>query len=342
MVVGALPASALEVVETKFVLEFTVVLFHPPARPRRGNEFGQGASTLQPCQLVKRGCGLLGGPFDQGDLFDAFGLRSLPPAVGCPQAKGGKASALRALTAVSPRHALPRRSGQRPGDGEQVLRLGREQGPTVRGPSSRHLGRHSKARFIRPTRGGPRHAQGVEEATSAQRRPPLEAAAVRLVGGHHPGGHLPAPRPVDESQGEGELALMDDLRRHTRLLAAGGVPGPTLGQIESPAKRLVGAVLLAGTVQAHGDLAVNLLAQRSAVLSCSLAECAPALGKLVSSMIPQSDGEKAVALARPSKSRSADHGLWLTNCCKAWSLWPRRVAIGSTLLRSPSSNKPRT
>ena len=76
---------------------------------------------------------------------------------------------------------------------------------------------------------------------------------------------------------------------------------------------------------------------------CTPAECWPALGKLVSS-------EDPVGPAGPSPSSwrvlpgsvSADHGLWPTKWCRSWSLSPSRVAIGSTLLRSPSSKSPRT
>ena len=48
VVMQALPGATLKVVQAEFLLGFAVVLRHPPARPRRGDEFAQGRFALQP------------------------------------------------------------------------------------------------------------------------------------------------------------------------------------------------------------------------------------------------------------------------------------------------------
>src|SRR3954451_22475896 len=73
-------------------------------------------------------------------------------------------------------------------------------------------------------------------------------------------------------------------------------------------------------------------------------ECSPFLGNPVSSM------SQATAFGKGHSKRSAiccqsgfhSHGLWLTNCCRLCSLPSgRRSAMAPTLLRSPSSKRPR-
>ena len=54
--VEALSASSLEVVQAEFVLEFALVLFHPPTRFGGGRQFDESHFFLrQMCQPVARG-----------------------------------------------------------------------------------------------------------------------------------------------------------------------------------------------------------------------------------------------------------------------------------------------
>ena len=85
VVVEALPASSLEVVQAQFVLEFTVVLFHPPACFRGRHQLGQGDPLPgQARQPVARRRGFTFWPLNERDFLDAFGLRPLFPAVRRP------------------------------------------------------------------------------------------------------------------------------------------------------------------------------------------------------------------------------------------------------------------
>lgn len=84
--VEALPASSLEVIETEFVFQFAVALFHPPACFRGGHQLFERGFPRQMRQLVARRGRFAGGPLQQRDFLNPLGLWSLLPAVGGPQA----------------------------------------------------------------------------------------------------------------------------------------------------------------------------------------------------------------------------------------------------------------
>src|SRR5215471_13198732 len=101
MVMPALPAAALVMVQPQFLLELLVVLLHPPAQLGQPHQaaprdlLGQvGQPILGRCYRVRR-------PFDQQPDRLPLGL-VMSLAMGRLHPAGAKAAALRTLAALAP------------------------------------------------------------------------------------------------------------------------------------------------------------------------------------------------------------------------------------------------
>src|SRR5271169_2956181 len=99
------PLAALVMVQPQFLLQFTVILFHPPARLGGAHGLPQPWRSL--AQLDHPVLGrlfLLLGPFDQQPFLHPRGMSLLPPAVGGPDRQQGETGALRSSTTLTPSH----------------------------------------------------------------------------------------------------------------------------------------------------------------------------------------------------------------------------------------------
>jgi hypothetical protein len=85
-----------------------------------------------------------------------------------------------------------------------------------------------------PQRLGRLDRQHVAQAVGFQPGAQAGVAAVDLVGGHPPSGHLGVQGALEHGLGELRLGVEGDPLGHVRLGAAGGVGGPFLGQVELP------------------------------------------------------------------------------------------------------------
>jgi hypothetical protein len=88
--------------------------------------------------------------------------------------------------------------------------------------------------------------------------------AVSGIGHDHATRHAVRDGLADLAEGDLRFGLKPDLSRHTRLLAPGWVLGPVFRQVEAVGNGPAG--LLVGHRQAHGDLAVGLFVELTAVL----------------------------------------------------------------------------
>ena len=147
-------------------------------------------------------------------------------------------------------------------------------------PSRQRTDRHDRAAWRRdqgvgpPRRSPPRRASATAKSRADGDHVPLAAllqagqevrvVAVVGVGGHAGLAHAPGLGPVQQVQGDLRLGLEGDLLGHLGLLAAVGVVGPVLGQVEPGGDRPGEGAL--GVVAVDGDLAVAGLAQGAGVL----------------------------------------------------------------------------
>lgn len=107
--VPAQPVTPLVVIQPQFLLEFPVVQFHPPARPRHAHQASQSDRLWPPvCEPVVAGGLCACRPLDQQPFSPSLRMSLRLPPVRRPDFYFGKARTLRTFGAGTPRDRLPR------------------------------------------------------------------------------------------------------------------------------------------------------------------------------------------------------------------------------------------
>jgi len=285
------------------------------------------------------------GPFHQQPLGHPGRLWRLAPSLGSPDLDHAKPRAWRPLAPLPPGHPRPGRRGPLLGHRFQPPRSRPRLPWGISSWPASLLGGWQRPVWIL----GP-HARTAFDLDDRWHLPPPqvwstpEIVAVQGIRHERQGGHLPGQHVGNPRQRDRGLPLRGRVRWHSDVGRPFPVFEPCFGQIRPPVERTTG--LSTTPMPAHGDRAVRHLAPRVPQdCRATPTECAPAVGKAVSSRVHTSDLWSRATTVRAKRRGTAAtaQGFCPTHGRRACPSAPAmRPAMGAIDVRSPSSHKPWT
>ena len=278
MVMEATPSTPLVVSQAEVLFEVLIVPFDPPTQLGRLDQvFDRGLGWHGRKPILGR-LGRIFRPFDhQPLLWPWFG--SIIVSGSRSQTYGGKAGREIHVGAFAPLHGVPCVGVELLGESFHRHRLFVGAAPNQGGwsPLAAPRLRRQWPLSGRPDTERRLHPDDIGEPEGRQAGPEAAVRTIARICQDRPGRDASSLRRRDLVESDLRLGLERHLRRNLGLAAPLGILGPSLGKIQPVRDRQ--ARDLVRHRQAHGHLAVVLLAELTAVLSSHAHRVPPLLGE---------------------------------------------------------------